>query len=120
MNIAEILRGLADKLEQINSGENTEVPHQDQHAELYPVDVDNTDNTEAELMVPPLQQKIELIKKLAGEESVYGDDEEHCHDCGCDPCQCGDEDPLNTMKKMAGLPIAATLVVADEDEPFEG
>ena len=120
MNIAEILRGLADKLEQINSGENTEVPHQDQHAELYPVDVDNTDNTEAELMIPPLQQKMELLKKAAGEESVYGDDE-HCHDCGCDPCQCDDQftqDPLDAMKKMAGLPVA--IQISAEDNDIEG
>jgi hypothetical protein len=113
MNIAEILRGLADKLENIGGQE-----HSPQSAELRAVDVDNTDNTEAEVMVPPLQQKIELMKKMAGEESHY-DGEGGCEECGAESCECGGEDPLDTMKKMAGLPTA-TLVVADEDEPFEG
>jgi hypothetical protein len=118
MNIAEILRGLADKVEAINSkGADNQNPAQ--RAELRPVDVDNTDHTEAEVMVPPLQQKIELMKKMAGEESHY-DGEGGCEECGAEPCECGGEDPLDTMKKMAGLPTATLMLATDEDEPFEG
>jgi hypothetical protein len=119
MNIAEILRGLADKLENISSGGEEQGHHPMQQAELSPVDVDNTDNTESDTMVPPLQQKIELMKKMAGEESHY-DGEGGCEECGAEPCECGGEDPLDAMKKMAGLPTATLMVATDEDEPFEG
>ena len=82
-------------------------------------------------MVSPLQQKLELIKKVAGVDNAFSNgeldthaDHDHtgaCADCGCDPCACdGEEDPLDTMKHLAGLAPAATLVIADEDEPFEG
>ena len=114
MNVAEILRALADKID----GPAQEVPHQDQSAQLHAVEVDNVDDTESNLMVPPLQQKLELMKKLAGEEGH----DHGCEECGCDPCECGDghEDEMAIMKRNAGIaPATATLVVADEDEPFE-
>lgn len=113
MNVAEILRALADK---ISSVEQT-VPHQDQSAELHPVEVDNVDDTESNLMVPPLQQKLELMKKMAGEEGH----DHGCEECGCDPCECDDghEDEMEIMKRNAGIaPVVVAL--ADEDEPFEG
>ena len=114
MNIAEILRALADKVESINSGDGH---HPMQQAELEPVEVDNIDNTESDLMIPPLQQKMELLKKAAGEESVYDDGE--CEECGGSPCECdGEEDPLDAMKKMAGLPVA--IQVSAEDNDIEG
>jgi hypothetical protein len=40
-------------------------------------------------MIPPLQQKLELLKKASGVANAF-DGEEH--------------DELNAMKKMAGLP----------------
>jgi hypothetical protein len=117
MNIAEILRGLADKLETISGQEQGHHPMQ--QAELNPVDVDNTDNTESDLMIPPLQQKLELLKKAAGEESAYDDAAEHCDTCDCDPCECNvEQDPLDAMKKMAGLPVA--IQVSSEDNDIEG
>lgn len=127
MNIAEILRGLADKID----GASQQVPHQDQSAQLYRADAvnDEGDEINTDSMVSPLQQKLELIKKVAGVDGAFADgelntdaEESGCADCGCDPCECdpSEEDPLNVMKKMAGLPAAATLIVADEDEPFEG
>jgi len=129
MNIAEILRGLADKIDGIES----QVPHQDQSAELHQVDAANGEHPDVNVdsMVSPLQQKLELIKKVAGVDNAFSNgeldthaDHDHagaCAECGCDPCACdGEEDPLAVMKKMAGLPSAATVVIADEDEPFEG
>ena len=116
MNVAEILRALADKISSVEQ----DVPHQDQSAQLHTVEVGNDDNTEAEVMVLPLQQKIELMKKMAGEESHY--DDSHCEECGCNPCACdsGHADEMAIMKRNAGIaPATATLVVAD-DEPFEG
>ena len=113
MNVAEILRALADKISSVEQA----VPHQDQSATLHAVEVDNVDNTESPLMVPPLQQTLELMKKMAGEETH----DHACEECGCDPCECdhGHEDEMEIMKRNAGIaPVA--MVIADEDEPFEG
>ena len=126
MNVAEILRALADKISPVEQ----DVPHQDQSAQLHQVDVGNDEHPDVntDSMVAPLQQKLELIKKVAGVDGAFADgalntdaEDAGCTDCGCDPCECsGEEDPLATMKHLAGLaPAAATLVVADEDEPFE-
>jgi hypothetical protein len=129
MNIAEILRGLADKIDGIGN----EVPHQDQSAQLHPAQATNNEHPDVntDSMVSPLQQKLELIKKVAGVDSAFATgkldtdvDNSGCADCGCTPCECeheSDEDTLATMKHLAGIaPAAATLIVADEDEPFEG
>jgi hypothetical protein len=120
MNVAEILRALADKISSVEQ----DVPHQDQSAELHAVDVGNDEHPEVNtdsIMVAPLQKKLELMKKMAGEESYY--DDHGCGECGCDPCECdhGHADEMEIMKRNAGIaPAAATLIVADEDEPFEG
>ena len=113
MKAAEILRRLAD----IVDVQEEPVPAQ------QPV-VININNSEAEtpamsaadsdeestadgVMIPPLQQKIELMKKMAGEESAY------------DPIDDQATDELSIMKQNAGLkPVVA--ITADEDDPFEG
>ena len=126
MNIAELLRGLADKID----GVEQQAPQQNQSAQLHPAAASNDEHPDVntDSMVSPLQQKLELIKKVAGVDGAFGGGELNtdaedsgCTDCGCDPCECSGEDPLATMKHLAGLaPAAATLIVADEDEPFEG
>lgn len=102
MNIAEILRGLADKIASAEQGASVGTHR------LEPVDVDNTDHTEpGELMIPPLQAKLELLKKATGVESAYDDETDQL------------PDELELLKKNAGVaPIA--IQVAEEDEPFEG
>jgi hypothetical protein len=118
MNIAEILRGLADKLD-------GEQPQQGpQSAQLHPAQAQQDENPEVntDSMVSPLQQKLELLKKAAGVDNAYDDGEiaggeEHgCEDCGADPCQCdGGEDELDAMKRMAGLPVVVQMAGADND-----
>jgi hypothetical protein len=121
MNIAEILRGIADKIE---GGQ--QVPQQDQRARLHPVQASNDENSDINTMpqVGPLQQKLELLKKAAGIDSAYDDGnvlqghnhEEGCTDCGCDPCECdGEEDELSAMKRNAGLPVVVQLTSTDND-----
>ena len=76
MRAAEFLRKLADALAVIvNDGES---------------------ETQAEpgVMVPPLQQKIEILKKSQGIDNIYD----------------GDAESNNTV----------TVTAAEEDEPFEG
>ena len=126
MNIAERYRGLADTIE----GVEQQATPPNQSAQLHPAAASNDEHPDVntDSMVSPLQQKLELIKKVAGVDGAFGGGELNtdaedsgCTDCGCDPCECSGEDPLATMKHLAGLaPAAATLIVADEDEPFEG
>ena len=112
MNVAEILRALADKISSVEQ----EVPHQDQTAELTPVEVDHGEDKEVintKSMVAPLQQKLDLMKRLAGED-------EACDECGCAPCECEDAGhEMEIMKRSAGI-APVVIALADEDEPWEG
>jgi hypothetical protein len=76
--------------------------------------------------VGPLQQKLELLKKAAGVDSAYDDgnilqghshgEEDVCPECNASPCECGsEEDPLSTMKHLAGLPVVVQMSSADND-----
>lgn len=113
MRASEILRNLADLIDRAESQPSPaaqaiqavapqEVPTQDQTPDLVAVAVPNKDETEAGVFVPPLQAKIELLKKAVDVDNIY--------DQG--------EDELSQMKKMAGI----NPVVADEaasDEPLD-
>lgn len=99
MKAAEILRQLADLIDQ-----NSQEPTATSAAELVPVEVDNTDNTETSVMVPPLQQKIELLKKATGVENHYDD-------CGCDD---GADDEVAQMKRNAGISPIVLQVATDD------
>jgi hypothetical protein len=98
MKMAELLRQLADKLDSIDSSTG-DAPKQNR---LSPVgDVPGSD-TDSSIMVPPLQAKLEILKKSEGLPNVYdgeGDDE------------------LAAIKKNAGL-TAAQHEAAD-DEPLD-
>ena len=114
MKAADILRKLADVIDQHSSEDNrptNSVPH----AELEPVEADNTDHTETTTFIAPLQAKLELLKKSVGVDNAY--DEQSCG-CDCDPCECGSDD-LELIKQRAGVPTIAVQEMAD-DEPFEG
>ena len=120
MKAAEILRKLADIVdgqESVQSGE--EIGNRPQ---IVDVEVDAPTDTASiegdaqvnvKSMVPPLQQKLELMKRMAGEES--------CDTCHCSPCECDDdtEDEMTIMRRNAGI-APAVIAIADEDEPFEG
>lgn len=108
MKASEILRKLADVVAAAEGGDaNIQEPAQ--HApqnvntvELTPVNANNTDTSQSGTFVPPLQAKLELLKKAVDVDSVYD--------------QGGDE--LSQMKKMAGI----NPVVTDEagsDEPLD-
>ena len=76
MRAAEFLRKLADALAVIENDRESET------------------SAEPEVMVPPLQQKIEILKKSQGIDNIYD----------------GDAESNNTV----------TVTAAEEDEPFEG
>jgi pyrimidine deaminase RibD-like protein len=114
MKIAELLRKLADLVDQNSTDGVVDSEATQPHAELRAVEVDHTDNTEPAAMVPPLQQKLELLKRAV-------DSVEPCPHCGSTDCHCGDEgseDELSFIKRAAGVPVVAVAELSD-DEPFE-
>jgi len=99
MKAAEILRKLADVIDQQSSGQEgptNSMPH----AELAPVEVDHTDNTEVTTMVPPLQQKLELLKQAVGQQ-----DNEECP-----------EDELAVIKQNAGIPVIVAHTAGEDND----
>ena len=108
MKAAEILRKLADVIDQ-HSSEESRPSNSVPHAELEPVAVDNTDNTETATMIAPLQQKLELLKKSVGDET--------CPTCGASPCGCdSEEDELSFIKRAAGVPVAVIDATAEDND----
>ena len=116
MRASEILRSLIDIIAQeeeteLSGGMNipyntdTIVPTQQSLGLMQPAFPADSEeeivSDETGIFVPPLQQKLELMKKAQGVESVY--DEEP-------------EDELEVMKRAAGIMSIFTL---DDDEPFQ-
>jgi hypothetical protein len=119
MTAAEILRKLADIVDNKEfNPSNAEITNR---PEIVDVEMDTPTDTASieddaqvnvKSMVPPLQQKFELMKRMAGEES--------CDVCHSSPCECDDgaEDEMTIMRRNAGIaPIV--VAIADEDEPFD-
>jgi hypothetical protein len=120
MRASEILRKLADTLdsEEAGSREPTAITNRpDQQGVDTPTDtagIEQQAQVNVTTMVPPLQQKLDLMKKMAGVDSP-------CTSCGCSPCECPEpeSDELSIMKQNAGIK-PAVIAIADEDEPFGG
>lgn len=126
MNIADILRKVADIADQQanpaipdekiqNPATLAEVP-----AGPYGDEVETPDNedlgAEDDLMVPPLQLKLELLKRAVDVDNIYDNQRaDEVHD--------NSEDPLAAIRRNAGIsPGGMTAVIhgiAGEDEPLD-
>ena len=95
MRLADILRTLADKMDNIESGSGN-----DQMAAATQ-GMDGTVPSSDPLMIPPLQQKLEILKKSAGIDSFYD----------------GEADELDDIKKLTGIK-AVMQHETDDDEPI--
>ena len=93
MKMAELLRQLADRLDQIETGKDTDVLSNHEAS----------DQEEQPVMMTPNQQKLELLKKGVGVESEFDDE--------------GDAE-LDVIKKNAGI-SPAVIHAASDDEPLE-
>ena len=117
MKASEILHGLAELLSGIEAGQGQEINQQTaQTPSLTVVDVDNTDNTESSVFVPPLQAKIELLKKSVNVDSIYdqtGADEDLTGQ-GAD-----NEDELARMKQLSGIKNPVAQEEMGSDEPLD-
>jgi hypothetical protein len=105
MKMSDILRDLSDKLAAIENGGGNDEPNQ---AALEPVEVDHTasDEDDSGQFMPPLQQKIELLKKGVGVASAFDQDGN------------GVPDELDAIKKNAGI-NPAVIHIASDDEPLD-
>jgi hypothetical protein len=77
------------------------------------------DKEPEDLFIPPLQQKQELLKKAVGVENIYDDGrpgEEG--DANADAPTPEEEDVLEKIKRMAGVPVAAVQELSN-DEVFD-
>lgn len=120
MKIAELLRRVADAVEQ---EENPRIPdNQIQNpARLSPtaggIEVDTPHNQDAgindPIMIPPLQLKTELLKKAVGVDSVFDEGEPRA-----DQAHDNQTDELDIIRRHAGVPIIAITELSD-DEPLE-
>ena len=131
MKIADILRTLAANLEHAEGG--TPDPRLQNTAQLIDVEVANgptdaehdhpngvtdsgNDREPENLFIPPLQQKQELLKKAVGVENIYDDGrpgEEG--DANADAPTPEEEDVLEKIKRMAGVPVAAVQELSNDD-----
>lgn len=97
MKLADIMRDIADLIDQ-KMGNSGEVEKQNR---LEPVEVEPPQDEEQPKMVPPLQAKLEILKKSEGLPNVYDD--------------CGSGDELAAIKKNAGLTAAQHEASEDND-----
>ena len=103
MKMAELLRQLADRLDSIDQGNTDYMSSNSTMNRITPVSVEKPEDVEGDVMVPPLQSKLELLKKSVGVENVYDQD---------------DTDELTVIKKNAGL--TAVQHEASEDNDVTG
>lgn len=106
MRVAEILRQLADKLEDIET--NQVSPQQDTKSQTQ-----SQEEPPLDTMVPPLQQKLELLKRSVGIDNVFdGTNIDKTDDHG------GKE--LEIIKKHAGInPNTTAIMALSDDEPLD-
>ena len=108
MRASEILRGLADLIDSADGGQQpqpaTQAQPQNVGVTFAPAQEPAQEQPQGSVttFVPPLQAKIELLKKAVNVDSIYD--------------QGGDE--LSQMKKMAGINPVATDEAAS-DEPLD-
>ena len=131
MKIADILRTLANNLEHAEGG--TPDPRIQNPGALIDVDVvagtekpspngttaSGNDKEPEDLFLPPLQQKQELLKKAVGVENVYDDGRpSDASDENAEAPTPEEEDILDQIKRMAGVPVAAIQELSN-DEVFD-
>jgi hypothetical protein len=112
MNTSDILRKLADYIDAQQQPETTEITQPEEVAVVEPGgDGSGLAQQPDDIMIPPLQLKIELLKKATGVENVYDepdseDEDQHSYD------------ELEHIKRNAGISVVALDALGD-DEPLD-
>lgn len=120
MKIADILRQVADAIEQQqdpgrpddaiqNPGRLSATAAGQEIAAPHNQDLGADDA----VMIPPLQLKTELLKRAVGVDNVFDPGEARA-----DQAQGDTEDELDIIRRHAGVPVVAISELSD-DEPLE-
>ena len=118
MRASEILRKLADVIDSKEAGsrEPTAITNRPEQSDVPTGEPTDTAGIEQQAqvnvatMVPPLQQKLDLLKSIAGEDEL-------CDACGSTPCECeSGRDELDIMKQNAGIKVVAASELADDTD----
>ena len=131
MKVADILRTLANNLEHAQGGApdpriqnpaeliDVAVVGQDDESSPNGTTASGNDREPEDLFLPPLQQKQELLKKAVGVENVYDDGQPaDPSDENAEAPDPEEEDILDRIKRMAGVPVAAIQELSN-DEVFD-
>jgi hypothetical protein len=102
MRLADIMRDIANLLDQ-REGQDADMSQNSTQQRLTPVTTNEPELNDDPVMVPPLQAKLEILKKSEGMPNVYDDE--------------GD-DEVAIIKKNAGL--TAVQHEASEDNDIVG
>jgi len=94
MKMSDILRDIAELLDQRQS-QGADMSQNTTQQRMIPAQAAEPELDDEPVMVPPLQQKHELLKKVAGVDNAYDND---------DQPEPGDD--LGRMRKMAGIVVA--------------
>ena len=118
MKASEILHGLAELLAGIETGNGQQQSAQVTTVTAEPVSKFTPQTREpisaqqGAVFVPPLQAKIELLKKAVDVDSIY---DQHGEDGDLTGRGADNEDELTIMKKMAGIhPVVADEAASDD------
>lgn len=128
MKVGEILRTIADAVERAELAQSVPQARNDLGNFSQPEHVAVSDNIEdpEDLFLPPLQMKMELLKKAVGVENVYDDGtdaerqqqkEQYVGDADSET-ETTFERELQQMKKAAGINAVVMTELVD-DEPLE-
>ncbi len=116
MNIAEILRSLADIVDRAESPARPD-PAIQNPAELSPTaagaPIDTPCNQDAgaddPVMVPPLQLKTELLKRAVGVDNIYDPGEPRADEV------TDNDSEIMALKRNAGVPMAAVMELGNDE-----
>jgi phage terminase large subunit-like protein len=100
MKMADILRNIADLLDQNDNDDSSDISGNSTQKKLTPVKPVEPELDDNPVMVPPLQAKLEILKKSEGIPNIYSDN---------------DNDELSLMKKRAGISTAQKEASEDND-----
>jgi hypothetical protein len=139
MKIGDIIAKIGELISAVENAENNNTSTQDpgtpdpklrNPAGMAPVIIQSADDKPSpngqtasgndkepeELFLPPLQQKQELLKKAVGVENIYDDGRPgDASDENAEAPTPEEEDLLQRIKRMAGVPVAAVQELSNDD-----
>jgi hypothetical protein len=122
MNETDFMRKLADLISQHRDDQGVEAPVSDCDTPMYDEDGTELVKQPDDKMVPPLQLKLELLKRAVDVENIYsennGDQDPLASNYKTTPMSEEETSALESMKKAAGVNALIRNEMSD-DEPLD-